>query len=86
MAGVEGKFAIEDFLGAGEIIGYLKQCDLDEMALASYMSSRDKDMVKKQLKTPHQLLNSVNWDLQVMLISVSDEIYMTQFQYMKREE
>jgi len=50
MAGVEGKFAIEDFLGAGEIIGYLKQCDLDEMALASYMSSRDKDMVKKAVK------------------------------------
>ncbi len=47
MAGVEGKFAIEDFLGAGEIIGNLKDCNLDEMALASYMASRNNNMVKK---------------------------------------
>jgi 2-phosphosulfolactate phosphatase len=56
MAGVEGNFAIEDFLGAGEIIGYLKQCDLDEMALASYMSSRDKDMVTKAVKNSRSAL------------------------------
>ncbi len=49
MAGVEGKFAIEDFLGAGEIIGNLKNCNLDEMALASYMASRNNDMVKKAI-------------------------------------
>jgi 2-phosphosulfolactate phosphatase len=45
MAGVEGLFSIEDFLGAGEIIGNLINCNLDEMALASYMSSRDFNMV-----------------------------------------
>jgi 2-phosphosulfolactate phosphatase len=45
MAGVEGKFAIEDFLGAGEIIGNLINCNLDEMALASYMSSCNHNMV-----------------------------------------
>ncbi len=56
MAGVEGNFAIEDFLGAGEIIGYLKQYDLDEMALASYMSSRDKDLVKKAVKNSRSAL------------------------------
>lgn len=45
MAGVEGRFAIEDFLGAGEIIGNFKDCNLDEMALAAYMSSRNNNMV-----------------------------------------
>ena len=45
MAGVEGRFSIEDFLGAGEIIGNLINCNLDEMALASYMSSRNFNMV-----------------------------------------
>ncbi len=45
MAGVEGRFAIEDFLGAGEIIGNFKDCKLDEMALAAYMSSRNDNMV-----------------------------------------
>lgn len=45
MAGVGGKFVIEDFLGAGAIIGALKDQDLDEMALASLMASSDKFMV-----------------------------------------
>jgi 2-phosphosulfolactate phosphatase len=56
MAGVEGKFAIEDFLGAGEIIGNLKNCNLDEMALASYMASRNNDMVKKAIKNSRSAL------------------------------
>ncbi|HEX7468904.1 MAG TPA: 2-phosphosulfolactate phosphatase [Methanobacterium sp.] len=56
MAGVEGKFAIEDFLGAGEIIGNLKNCNLDEMALASYMASRNYDMVKKAIKNSRSAL------------------------------
>ncbi len=56
MAGVEGKFAIEDFLGAGEIIGNLKNCNLDEMALASYMASRNNDMVKKAVKNSRSAL------------------------------
>ncbi|MGB8232634.1 MAG: 2-phosphosulfolactate phosphatase [Methanobacterium sp.] len=56
MAGVEGKFAIEDFLGAGEIIGNFKNCNLDEMALASYMASRNNDMVKKAVKNSRSAL------------------------------
>lgn len=47
MAGVRGKFAIEDFLGAGEIISNLKNYELDEMAQAAYMASRDENMVNE---------------------------------------
>ena len=50
MAGVEGHFAIEDFLGAGEIIGNLRDHELDEMSLAAYMASRDENMVNKAIK------------------------------------
>ncbi len=45
MAGVRGKFVIEDFLGAGEIISYLKDCKPDEWAFAAYMASHDDKMV-----------------------------------------
>jgi 2-phosphosulfolactate phosphatase len=47
MAGVRGRFAIEDFLGAGEIISHLTNYELDEMALSAYMASRDDEMVNK---------------------------------------
>lgn len=47
MAGVRGEFAIEDFLGAGAIISNLTDYELDEMALSSYMASRDEKMVNK---------------------------------------
>ncbi|MEN4018605.1 MAG: 2-phosphosulfolactate phosphatase [Methanobacterium sp.] len=47
MAGVRGEFAIEDFLGAGAIISNLTDYKLDEMALSSYMASRDEKMVNK---------------------------------------
>jgi 2-phosphosulfolactate phosphatase len=50
MAGVDGNFAIEDFLGAGEIIRNLKHLKLDEMSLASIMSSVDEDMVNDAVK------------------------------------
>jgi 2-phosphosulfolactate phosphatase len=50
MAGVEGRFAIEDFLGAGEIIASLKAQKLDEMSLAAFMASRDENMVKNVIK------------------------------------
>jgi len=50
MAGVKGKFVIEDFLGAGEIISHLKDEKLDEMALASLMASSDKDMVNEAVQ------------------------------------
>ncbi len=50
MAGVNGNFAIEDFLGAGEIIKNLKKHDLDELALASCMAAADKNMVNYAVK------------------------------------
>ena len=50
MAGVEGRFAIEDFLGAGEIISHLKNQELDETAIAAYMASIDAGMVDKVIK------------------------------------
>jgi 2-phosphosulfolactate phosphatase len=50
MAGVEGRFAIEDFLCAGEIIRSLKDLDLDEFALAAYMASRDTKRVNNAIK------------------------------------
>jgi 2-phosphosulfolactate phosphatase len=59
MAGVEGRFSIEDFLGAGEIIGNLINCNLDEMALASYMSSRNFNMVNDAIinsRSAHRLV------------------------------
>lgn len=49
MAGVRGRFAIEDFLGAGEIISNLKDFQLDEMSQAAYMASRDEKMVNKAI-------------------------------------
>jgi 2-phosphosulfolactate phosphatase len=60
MAGVEGRFAIEDFLGAGEIIRNLMDCKLDEMALAAHMSSQNQNMVLKAIKnsrSANRLLN-----------------------------
>ena len=50
MAGVKGKFVIEDFLGAGEIISNLQNEELDETALAACMASRNQDMVDKAVK------------------------------------
>ncbi|MGF7119552.1 2-phosphosulfolactate phosphatase [Methanobacterium oryzae] len=50
MAGVRGRFAIEDFLGAGEIISNLKNFELDEMAQAAYLASRDDEMVSEAVK------------------------------------
>lgn len=46
MAGVEGRFAIEDFLGAGEIISNLQNLDLSEYAQAAVMAVQDKSLVK----------------------------------------
>jgi 2-phosphosulfolactate phosphatase len=46
MAGVEGRFAIEDFLGAGEIISNLQNQDLSEYAQAAVMAVQDKNLVK----------------------------------------
>lgn len=50
MAGVEGRFAIEDYLGAGEIISHLKDHDLDENALGACMASLNKELVNRAVK------------------------------------
>lgn len=50
MAGVNGRFAIEDFLGAGEIISNLQDQELDELALASVLASQDKKAVNEAVK------------------------------------
>lgn len=56
MAGVRGKFAIEDFLGAGEIISNFKNYELDEMALAAYMASRNEEMVNEAVRNSNSAL------------------------------
>jgi 2-phosphosulfolactate phosphatase len=58
MAGVNGRFAIEDFLGAGAIISHLQSsCTLDEMALASVLASQD---IKKTENAVHESLSASN--------------------------
>jgi 2-phosphosulfolactate phosphatase len=58
MAGVNGRFAIEDFLGAGAIISHLQSsCTVDEMALASVLASQD---IKKTEKAVHESLSAAN--------------------------
>ncbi|MBQ9025185.1 MAG: 2-phosphosulfolactate phosphatase [Methanobrevibacter sp.] len=51
MAGVRGKFAIEDFLAAGEIINEIKEkcsdCEISEYAQSAILASRDYELVKK---------------------------------------
>lgn len=56
MAGVRGQFAIEDFLGAGEIISNLTDYKLDEMALSAYMASRDEGMANKAVMNSNSAL------------------------------
>jgi len=50
MAGVEGRFAIEDYLGAGEIISHLTGQKLDETALGALMASKDNLLVNKAVQ------------------------------------
>ena len=51
MAGVWGKFSIEDFLAAGEIIYQISEkcgdCEISEYAKSAILASRDFDEVKK---------------------------------------
>lgn len=56
MAGVKGKFAIEDFLGSGEIISHLTDYNLDEMAISAYMASRNEKMVKNAVLNSNSAL------------------------------
>jgi 2-phosphosulfolactate phosphatase len=55
MAGVKGKFAIEDFLAAGEIIywicEYLEEYDLSEYAKSAVLASRNHDLMKEAFIT-----------------------------------
>lgn len=51
MAGVKGKFAIEDFLAAGEIIYWicksLDEYDLSEYAKSAVLATRNHDLLKE---------------------------------------
>jgi len=49
MVGVNGRFAIEDFLTAGEIIYYLRDFRLDEFAKAALIAARDKKIVDNMI-------------------------------------
>lgn len=49
MAGVRGRFAIEDFLGAGYIIKYLENEKLDEFARAALMAIENPDKVDQAI-------------------------------------
>jgi 2-phosphosulfolactate phosphatase len=49
MAGVEGRFAIEDFLGAGEILSNLQNEKLDEYARAAVISSENNKTVRREV-------------------------------------
>ena len=50
MAGVKGQFALEDFLSSGEILYWicknLKDCEINDLAKAAIMASRDYNSVK----------------------------------------
>lgn len=76
MAGVRGQFAIEDFLGAGEIISNLTDYKLDEMALSAYLASRDDEMVNKAVLNSNSALGlqklGYNKDI---LFSIKKDIY-----------
>ncbi|MDZ4171463.1 MAG: 2-phosphosulfolactate phosphatase [Methanobacteriaceae archaeon] len=49
MAGVEGRFAIEDFLGAGEILSNMQNEKLDEYARAAVISSENNETVHREV-------------------------------------
>ena len=63
MAGVNGEFAIEDFLSAGEIISYLQDEDLDEMALAALMASNNPVKVNEAVINSNSALGLKNLGL-----------------------
>ena len=50
MAGVNGNFVIEDFLGAGEIISHLQDQKLDEMALAALLAAQNTEKVNEAVR------------------------------------
>jgi 2-phosphosulfolactate phosphatase len=57
MAGVRGNFAIEDFLGAGEIISHLQDQELDEMAQAACLAIQSPEMVNQAVRNSRSARN-----------------------------
>ena len=57
MAGVRGQFAIEDFLGAGEIISHLQDHELDEMGQAAVMAIQNPKLVDQTVKKSRSARN-----------------------------
>jgi len=57
MAGVRGNFAIEDFLGAGEIISHLQNEELDEMAQAACLAIENQEKVDQTVKNSRSAQN-----------------------------
>jgi 2-phosphosulfolactate phosphatase len=57
MAGVRGDFAIEDFLGAGEIISHLQDQELDEMAQASCLAIQNPERVDEAVRNSRSARN-----------------------------
>ncbi len=57
MAGVRGRFAIEDFLGAGEIIAHLQNHDLDEMAQSAFLAVQNPELVDEYVKNSRSARN-----------------------------
>lgn len=49
MAGVEGRFAIEDFLGAGFIMKYLPDDEMDEFARSAVLAVENPEKVDKSI-------------------------------------
>ena len=63
MAGVKGKFAVEDFLAAGEILYWIREnledCELSEYAEDAILKTRDYESLKKDFinsKTAKRLI------------------------------
>lgn len=57
MAGVRGRFAIEDFLGAGEIISHLQNHELDEQAQSALLAVQNPELVDQHVKNSRSALN-----------------------------
>lgn len=68
MAGVWGKFAIEDFLAAGEIIYQISEkcsnCEIDEYAKSAILASRNQELVKEAFfkSTSGQKLKNLGYE------------------------
>ena len=69
MAGVKGKFAIEDFLASGEILYWIGEicsdCELDEYAKSAILASRDYELLKDAFinsRTAKRLIELGNLD------------------------